>query len=229
MAETTGCPAFAGHDKDNGSDFPSFRRSHRCATRRRQDVSERHGGAGRPRSRRARRRVPVAARPVGLRQIDGVADHRRADRADPGRRRMDSRGQDRKRESIGLCVPGADTDAVGQRVQQRAAAAQAQGRRIGAGIEARRRRARSCRLAKIRRRLSARIVRRHAHAGLDRACAGHRAGAAVDGRAVRGARRDHPLQAQQRSACRSGRRCAPQWCSSPIRSSSRFICRAASW
>ena len=35
---------------------------------------------------------------------------------------------------------------------------------------------------------------------VDRACAGHRAGAAADGRAVRGARRDHPLQAQQRPA-----------------------------
>ena len=158
-------------------DLPrSFRhRSHRRPARRRQDVSERHGGAGRPRSRRPRRRVPVAARSVGLRQIDSVADHRRADRADAGCRRMDSRGQDRKRESIGLRVSGADTDAVGQRVQQRAAAAQAQGRRIGASVKTRRGGARSRRLAKIRRRLSARIVRRHAHAGLDRARAGHRA------------------------------------------------------
>ena len=40
---------------------------------------------------------------------------------------------------------------------------------------ARRGGARSRRLAKIRRRLSARIVGRHAHAGLDRACAGDRA------------------------------------------------------
>ena len=40
-------------------------------------------------------------------------------------------------ESTGLRVSGADTDAVGERVQQRAAAAQAQGRRIGAGIDKR--------------------------------------------------------------------------------------------
>ena len=51
---------------------------------------------------------------------------------------------------------------------------------------------------RIRRRLSARTVRRHADAGVDRARAGHRAAHAADGRAVRGARRDHALQAQRR-------------------------------
>ena len=78
-------------------------------------------------------------------------------------------------------------------------------------------------------RLSARIVGRHAHARVDRARAGHRAAAAADGRAVRRARRDHALQAQRRPRCRCGRRCAPRSCSSPIRCSSRSICRAASW
>ena len=57
-------------------------------------------------------------------------------------------------------------------------------------------------LQKLRARLSARTLRRHAHARLHRARARHRAGSAADGRAVRGARRDHALQAQQRSVGR---------------------------
>ena len=50
------------------------------------------------RSRRARRRIRVAAWPVGLRQIDGVAHHRRLERAERGRRRMARR---RRRASDG--------------------------------------------------------------------------------------------------------------------------------
>ena len=80
------------------------------------------------RSRRARRRIRVAARPVGLRQIDCVAHHRRLERAERGRRRMavaaSAVGQ---RKPDRLRVPGADADAVDERIQQRAAAAQAQG------------------------------------------------------------------------------------------------------
>ena len=48
--------------------------------------------------------------------------------------------------------------------------------------------------------LSARTLGRHEDAGVDRAGAGDRAEASADGRAVRGARRDHALPAQQRSA-----------------------------
>ena len=59
-------------------------------------------------------------------------------------------------------------------------------------------------LADFRRALSARALRRDEDAGVDRARARHRAGAAADGRAVRGARRDHPLQAQRRPAGSSG-------------------------
>ena len=55
-------------------------------------------------------------------------------------------------------------------------------------------------LAAFRRCLSARTLRRHENARLDRPRARHRSAAAADGRAVRGTRRDHPFQAQQRSA-----------------------------
>ena len=52
----------------------------------------------------------------------------------------------------------------------------------------------------LRQSLSARIVGRHAHAGLDRPRARHASAAASDGRAFRGARRDRALPAQRRSA-----------------------------
>ena len=106
----------------------------------------------------------------------------------------------REREPDRLRVPGADADAVGQRLRQRAAAAQSPQRARATGGGARRGGARPRRAAAVRPRLSARIVGRHAHARLDRARACHRAGAPPDGRAVRRARRDHPLQAQRRSA-----------------------------
>ncbi len=95
-------------------------------------------------------------------------------------------------------VPGADADAVGDGCRQRAPAAEA--RRPYAGrARSRRGRAGARRARGFRRQLSARIVRRHADARLDRACARHRARPAADGRAVRGARRDHALPPQQRS------------------------------
>ena len=55
------------------------------------------------------------------------------------------------------------------------------------------------RAGEVRRRLSARALRRHEDAGVDRPRPDHPAEAAVDGRALRRARRDHPLQAQRRS------------------------------
>ena len=84
----------------------------------------------------------------------------------------------------GQCAAAAETGACAGRGGGRA-------RRRGAGA------GRACR---IRRRLSARIVRRHEDAGVAGARAGHRSGYSADGRAVRRARRDHPLPAQQRSA-----------------------------
>ena len=77
--------------------------------------------------------------------------------------------------------------------------------------------------------LSARIVRRHEDAGVDRACAGHRSEAAADGRAFCSARRDHALQAQQRPARAVAASCARPWSSSPIRYSNPSISRSASW
>ena len=62
----------------------------------------------------------------------------------------------------------------------------------------RRRRSRMVGLERHRARLSARAFRRHEDAGLDRARARHRAARPADGRAVRGARRDHPLPPQRR-------------------------------
>ena len=61
------------------------------------------------------------------------------------------------------------------------------------------RRSRASALPSHARQLSARAVGRHEDARLDRARARHRAEASADGRAVRGARRDHALPAQQRS------------------------------
>src|SRR6185437_14305805 len=106
----------------------------------------------------------------------------------------------RRRRQARLRVPGADADAVGECRGECTAAAAAcprrrdqNGRGGGAGARPRR----SCRFLAG---LSARTVRRHEDARLDRARAGDRAAAAVDGRAVRRARRDHPLPAQQRPA-----------------------------
>ena len=98
-----------------------------------------------------------------------------------------------------LRLPGADADALDQRVQQCLAAAAAarheQGRcrredRSGAGAR---------RAVLVRASFPARIVGRHEDARLDRPRSGAAPAASPDGRALRGARRDHPFQAQQRS------------------------------
>ncbi len=59
-------------------------------------------------------------------------------------------------------------------------------------------------LSKFASELSARAVGRHEDARLDRPRAGAAAEAAADGRALRGARRDHALQAQQRPRAAEG-------------------------
>ena len=64
--------------------------------------------------------------------------------------------------------------------------------------------ARDGRARAFRRCLSARALRRHEDARLDRARPDHQAEASPHGRAVRRARRDHPLQAQQRSSASVG-------------------------
>ena len=89
----------------------------RVAARRRQDVRHRHLGARRARSRRARRRVPVAARAVGLRQVDGAAHHRGPERADARHRHLDGGRGGRAAAQHRLRVPGADADALGDGVR----------------------------------------------------------------------------------------------------------------
>ena len=54
------------------------------------------------------------------------------------------------------------------------------------------------RAGRFRQRLPARALGRHEDARVDRTCARHRTKTSADGRAVRGARRDHAFQAQQR-------------------------------
>ena len=63
-------------------------------------------------------------------------------------------------------------------------------------------------LDEVRRCLSARALRRHEDARLHRPRADHQAQAAAHGRALRRARRDHPLQAQRRPAPSVARRSA---------------------
>ena len=129
---------------------------------------------------------------TALRIIAGLSEPTRGTVTWAGERR-------RARQGHRLRVPGADADAVGDGVRQRLSAAEACRRRPEAQAAPRvmrgagaRRPWRFCRC------LSAPTVRRHADAGVDRARAGDRAARAADGRAVRRARRDHPLQAQRR-------------------------------
>jgi ABC-type glutathione transport system ATPase component len=77
------------------------------------------------------------------------------------------------------------------------AEARAGGWAAGGGGGPGRRRARRGRPRRFRARRAARIVGGHAHARVDRARPRHPAAAAVDGRAVRRARRDHALEAQR--------------------------------
>ncbi len=128
-----------------------------------------------------------------------------------------------------LRVPGADPDAVGDgRRQRRPAAAFAPHARVR-GRAAHRCGARARRARVVPQLLSARAVRRHEDARVDRARARDRPETSAHGRAVRGARRDHPFQAQRRSLALSRRARARPWCSSRTRCSNRSICRAASW
>ena len=186
------------------------------------------------RPRGSRRRVSLAARSFRLRQVDGAAHHRRAERADRGRGRSGhgaGSDSDTAAQRIGFVfqeptlMPWATVAANVRLPLELARAFDA----ADDASAARRRGARARRACGLRAGLSARTFRRHEDARLDRARAGHRAEAAADGRAVRGARRDHALQAQQRSARALAERSARPWCSSPIRCSSRSISRAASW
>ena len=171
--------------------------SDRLPARGRQDLRARHRRACRLRLCRARGRVRFAAGAVRLRQVDRAAHRRRLERTLRRHGRMG--GRQARRRPHRLRVSGADADALGQCGGQCAAAAQAGARRGGASGRGSRAGAGARRPGRFRRRFPARIVRRHADARLHRPRAGHRAAAAADGRALRRARRDHPLQAQRRS------------------------------
>ncbi len=110
---------------------PSLAAPDRFAARRRQGVRHRTRGARRARSRRARRRIPVAAGPVRLRQIDGAPHHRRPERATRGT--VDLAGRRRCPPRHRLRVPGADLDALDDGVRQRLPAAEADRHRQGRG------------------------------------------------------------------------------------------------
>ena len=73
------------------------------------------------------------------------------------------------------------------------------------------------------------LLRRHAAAGLDRARAVVRSGAAADGRAVRRARRDRPRPSQRATAAALGTDRKDRASSSPIRFPKRCFCPPGSW
>ena len=135
---------------------------------------------------------------TALRIIAGPRRRRARARSTGRRRKINSQGPARGRHR--LRVPGADADAVADGVRQRLPAAAAQRRRQGRGAAADHGDAGLGRPRRFRRSLSARALGRHEDARLDRARAGDQAEAAADGRALRGARRDHAAEAQRRRA-----------------------------
>ena len=151
------------------------------------------------------RRVPQPARAVGLRQIDGAADHRRPRRADLGQHRLAELDASIRsglpRGRYRLRLPGPDADAVGDGVRQclPAAAPRRRQQRADArphhGSDAARSSASP---------ISPRPIRASSRAAC--ACASRSPApsspsrAPADGRALRRARRDHPAKAQRRRA-----------------------------
>src|SRR5690606_32082719 len=136
----------------------------------------------------------LAARPVGLRQDDADAPHRRPDRADHRhhrRRRQDAQagaGGPRVR----LRLPGAGPLRVAHGPRERDAAARDHGLRQGPPPRAGARAPEAGRPRALRALLPVAALGRHAAARLDRPRARLRPQAPADGRAVRGPRRDHP-------------------------------------
>ena len=206
------------------------RRAPGLPARRAEDLRQRDHRARRARPRRPAGRVRLPPRPFRLRQVHRAAHHGGPRRAD--RRRGRVAGVAGRRGPPGrdrLRVPGADPDALGERRRQRLAAAAPARRLPPRGRAARSGRPRPRRPGRLRARLSARALGRHEDARLHRPRPVAQAEAPPHGRAFRGARRDHPLQAQRRPLARFSTRSAARWSSSPTRSTRASTCRAASW
>ena len=148
------------------------------------------------------RRIRLPARAVRLRQVDRAAADRGAERAEFGHGRASPIAPGRRdgRHSIGFVfqeptlMPWASVrDNVRLPLKLAHAPAAEADARVAEALA-------QVGLAEFADAYPARIVRRHEDAGVAGARAGHRSGYSADGRAVRSARRDHALPAQQRSA-----------------------------
>ena len=154
----------------------------------------------------SRRRVRVADRPVGLRQVDAAADHRRPHRADE-RAASTVNGKPAARARLdrdyGMVFQAPVLFDWRTVAGQRRAAARDQGlrpqRRAG---DERPSMLELVELERLRRALPVAAVGRHAAAGRDRPGARVRAVDPAHGRAVRGARRDDARADELRAAQR---------------------------
>ncbi|EGE55499.1 putative nitrate/sulfonate/bicarbonate ABC transporter, permease protein [Rhizobium etli CNPAF512] len=152
---------------------------------------------------RRKRRIRQPPRPVRLRQVDGAAHHRRPRRRDIGGDRLAEFAHQFERPAGGrhrLRLPGADADALEERIRQCPLAAEAEGCFESRSLRADHGCTDDGRSAGFRQGLSARTFRRHEDAGLDRPRAGDETEASADGRALRRTRRNHPPEAQRRRA-----------------------------
>ena len=109
--------------------FSKQPRAHCRAARRRQDLRQRRRSRSTARSRRPRRRIPLAARAVGLRQVDGAAAHRRAERADRAAPSTGASAAQAHRSNIGFVFQEPTLMPWATRVRQCLPAAEARRRR----------------------------------------------------------------------------------------------------
>ena len=175
-------------------------------------------------------RVRLAARPVGLRQVDPDADDRRPARADARRRsRVDGEPVTGPQTDIGIMFQ--DNTLVPWRTVRGNVDAAARAARARRRCLCRAHRAtcsRSVRLDGFADALPVRAFRRHAAARRLLPGDGARARHAAARRAARQARRHDPREHPRRPAGAVADASARPWSSSPTRSRRRCSCRAAS-